>query len=200
MTALAILMKVQRFAVIPEVNARSHGILRNWAPFMQRRPDVPPPLTSSMNDRPTKPAPIDLSALARREARRSYPEGLEAAPYREIREAFDAHRYDQALAAARALLAQRPGDTEAQRYANACQQALQELHAFATGARQQVPVLLVDRSKVADLKLDHRAGFVVSLIDGLTPVELLADLSPMPAHETFEILFGLLRDGIITLA
>lgn len=153
-----------------------------------------------MTDHPTKPAPIDLGALARREARRSNPDHMEAPAHREIREAFEGHQYAKALAGARTLLAASPSDTEAQRYATACQQALQELHAFATGARQQVPVLLVDRSKIAQLKLDHRAGFVVSLIDGLTPIELLTDLSPMPAHETYEILFGLLRDGIITLA
>ncbi|MGZ5970306.1 MAG: tetratricopeptide repeat protein, partial [Polyangiales bacterium] len=53
--------------------------------------------------------------------------------------------------------------------------------------------------ELAKLPLDHRAGFVLSLIDGMTPLELIVDASGMPAADVLEIVQRLLTQAIIGL-
>jgi hypothetical protein len=48
-------------------------------------------------------------------------------------------------------------------------------------------------------RLDGRAGFILSLIDGATTVESLLDLSGMPIDETLGILEDLSLHGIVEM-
>ncbi len=63
----------------------------------------------------------------------------------------------------------------------------------------RVPVLLTPMSQLASLPLDHRAGFLVSLIDGTSSIESLLDACAMPAEEAIAILNGLLEQHIVAL-
>ncbi|MGZ3474415.1 MAG: HD-GYP domain-containing protein [Polyangiales bacterium] len=64
---------------------------------------------------------------------------------------------------------------------------------------EKIPVLRVAPGELAKLPLDHRAGFVLSLIDGMTPLELIVDASGMPAADVLEIVQRLLTQAIIGL-
>jgi hypothetical protein len=48
------------------------------------------------------------------------------------------------------------------------------------------------------LNLDHRAGFLLSQIDGTVDYENLFALSGLPRLDTARILAALLADGVIT--
>ena len=52
----------------------------------------------------------------------------------------------------------------------------------------RTPIVIVANADLRAVPLDGRSGFLVSLIDGLTSVESLIDLSGMPAEETLALL------------
>lgn len=63
----------------------------------------------------------------------------------------------------------------------------------------KVPHLLVGPAQIAKLPLDPQAGFVLSLIDGMSTVENVADASGLPAEEVIRIFGRLLEMGAIAL-
>lgn len=62
-----------------------------------------------------------------------------------------------------------------------------------------VPRIAMSRDKIAQLPLDHRAGFILSLIDASSTVDEILDVSGMPTPEAREILIHLARRGVIDL-
>jgi hypothetical protein len=48
-------------------------------------------------------------------------------------------------------------------------------------------------------KLDHREGFVLSLVDGASDIDTILDACPMPTHKTLRILHELHQRGILGL-
>jgi hypothetical protein len=65
--------------------------------------------------------------------------------------------------------------------------------------RRTIPRVLRSTAELASAPLDHREGFVVSLVDGKTTVQALIDLAAMPDGELIIVLQRLRRLGIITL-
>jgi hypothetical protein len=65
---------------------------------------------------------------------------------------------------------------------------------------ERTPILTLDASELRTRALDHRAGFLVSLIDGSSTVETILDLCAMPNDDALKILHKLLSVGIVTLA
>jgi len=64
----------------------------------------------------------------------------------------------------------------------------------------RTPVVVVNDAELRATALDCRSGFLVSLIDGVTSVESLIDLSAMPAEHTLALLEDLRRRGIVDLS
>jgi hypothetical protein len=67
------------------------------------------------------------------------------------------------------------------------------------GELTQVPTLTISRSELRWLTLDHRAGFVLSLIDGASSIEDIIDVSTMPTFEVLRTLYVLLSQNVISL-
>jgi hypothetical protein len=65
------------------------------------------------------------------------------------------------------------------------------------GSLDRVPYLAVDATRLLDLKVDHRTGFLLSEIDGRLDLETIVDVSGMPRLDTLRILYRLLEDGIV---
>jgi len=63
----------------------------------------------------------------------------------------------------------------------------------------EIPALIAGADHLRAARLDARAGFVLSLVDGVTTVESLLDLSGMPADETLGILEDLSLHGIVEM-
>lgn len=65
--------------------------------------------------------------------------------------------------------------------------------------RDAVPWVIVPFTRLRELALDHRAGFVLSFVDGRTTVETIVDVSGMPAREVVDILVRLVEARAIEL-
>jgi hypothetical protein len=69
----------------------------------------------------------------------------------------------------------------------------------APDASRVVPKLVKTRAEIAAAPIDHRAGFLIAHIDGVTTVQGLVDIAGMPEEEVQEILERLRRLGIVAL-
>jgi hypothetical protein len=60
------------------------------------------------------------------------------------------------------------------------------------------PVVAISNALLRSLPLDHRAGFLLSLMDGTMDLETVVDLSAMPREDALQIARCLHELGIIT--
>ncbi len=63
----------------------------------------------------------------------------------------------------------------------------------------RVPVVVIGAERLREIPLDHRSGFLLSLLDGSTSVEELLDVSGMTTEATLAILDALRLQGVIEL-
>jgi hypothetical protein len=68
------------------------------------------------------------------------------------------------------------------------------------GSPTQVVRVAVPSDQIRWLSLDHRAGFLLSLIDGRSTIEEILDISGMPRLDALRILYGLLDQRAIALS
>jgi hypothetical protein len=105
-----------------------------------------------------------------------------------------------ALFVAEGLLEINADDIDAQRYAQNCRDVLTQMYAARLGALNQRVRVAVPGDQIRWLSLDHRAGFVLSLIDGSSTVEELLDISGMNRLDALRILFTLFDQRVIALS
>lgn len=110
--------------------------------------------------------------------------------------AYDNGNYEDALDLASSLLATDFGD-QARALILKIEEDLERLQLERLGSLARIPVLDVMPDKLSSLSLDHRAGFLISQIDGFLTFEDLLDLSAMPRLETMVVLADLLDRDII---
>jgi hypothetical protein len=67
------------------------------------------------------------------------------------------------------------------------------------GALDQVPVVAVPVEQLRWLTLDHRAGFLLSHIDGVSSLEEILDVSGMPRIVAMKIIHDLMQQKVIVL-
>lgn len=67
------------------------------------------------------------------------------------------------------------------------------------GSLEQVPIMAISEGALASQGFDHRAGFMLSRIDGLMTIEALLDIAGMPRFEAMRILALLLRSKTIRI-
>jgi len=65
--------------------------------------------------------------------------------------------------------------------------------------RHAVPRLTISHDELLRLPLDHRAGFILSLVDGRSSIETIADMSGMAQGEATGILADLVARGVLSL-
>lgn len=107
--------------------------------------------------------------------------------------------FSGALELAERRLAANPNDSEAQRYVQDCRRVLVKMQLSRLGSLQQVVELAVDSAHLQWLTLDHRAGFLLSLIDGLSTLEDLLDICGMPRLQALQIFGDLLEQKVVRL-
>lgn len=66
-------------------------------------------------------------------------------------------------------------------------------------AMARVPFRVVSGERLQNSMLDHREGFILSLIDGQLDIEAICDVSGMSADEVLEILESFRLSGVIQL-
>jgi hypothetical protein len=118
----------------------------------------------------------------------------------EVRNRYATGDYSGALVMAEGILQHDGGNSLARRYADHCRMVLEQMAASRLGALDQIPRVSVESDRLRWLSLDHRAGFLLSLIDGNSSLEELLDISGMPRFEALKILCDLLDQDVILLS
>ncbi len=118
----------------------------------------------------------------------------------EMKDRYAMGDFTGALVVAEAMLEADAGDIDAQRYAQSCREVLTQMYSARLGALSQRVSVGVPSDQIRWLSLDHRAGFVLSLIDGSSTVEELLDISGMNRLDALRILYTLFDQRVITLS
>ena len=73
------------------------------------------------------------------------------------------------------------------------------MYAARIGPMDQVAVVAVPPDQITWLSLDHRAGFLLSLVDGVSSIEEILDVSGMTRLDALRIMYTLYQQNVITL-
>ena len=167
----------------------------------------PPPMQQelidqmSRGDQPpsTKDAPSLTAIAARQSAKRSEPPPPLAAPSaQEMNDRVSLGDYTGALEIAEKLLALDPDDEPVKLCAESCRGILKQMYTTRIGPLDRVPIVMVARDQLRWLSIDHRAGFVLSLVDGVSSLEMILDVSGMAELDALRILSELAQQRIIS--
>jgi hypothetical protein len=151
---------------------------------------------------PPQSLELDLSALERSGPPPQEPERSAPPPdpvLAELQDRYAMGDYSGALVVAEGMLDTDPGNVEALRFAKSCREVLTGMYTARLGALDQVVTVGVPGEQIRWLSLDHRAGFLLSLVDGALTLEEILDISGMPRLDALRIMFSLLQEGVITL-
>jgi hypothetical protein len=118
-------------------------------------------------------------------------------PIAEMSERFSLGDYTGALEMAELILAEEPGNLEAAECGENCRTVLESMYAARLAPLDRAPIVVVPRTQMRWLSIDHRAGFVLSLIDGSSTVETILDVSGMPKLDALRILHELVQQKIV---
>jgi len=118
-------------------------------------------------------------------------------PAAEMRERFSLGDYTGALEMSELILAQEADNLEAAECGENCRSVLEQMYAARLGPLDRVPMVVVPRTQMRWLSMDHRAGFILSLIDGSSSVELILDVCGMPKLDALRILQELVQQKIV---
>jgi tetratricopeptide (TPR) repeat protein len=137
---------------------------------------------------PTEPAPA-----------RGHQDGASdlAVWMRSARELFALGDFSGSLELVEKILAVDATNREALRYLEENEATLVAMYESKLGPLHGVPRVAVRPEEVLWLNLDHRAGFVLSQIDGTITWDDLFALSGMPRLDTARILARLIEDGVV---
>ncbi|MBN2357850.1 MAG: hypothetical protein JXR83_00255, partial [Deltaproteobacteria bacterium] len=116
---------------------------------------------------------------------------------RGARELFELGNFSESLELVEKVLATDPENGEAREYLERNQETLLKMYESKIGSFQRAPRVLIPPDEVIWLNLHHRAGFLLSQIDGQVTYEDLLALSAMSKLETCKILVQLINEGVI---
>ena len=120
-----------------------------------------------------------------------------ALPLTDMRNRFALGDYTGALSLAQQILEGDPGNAEAIRCAEECEAKLVQMYTARIGPLDRVPMVVVAREQLRWLSIDHRAGFLLSHIDGISNLEMILDVSGMPLLDALRILAELAQQRVI---
>lgn len=106
--------------------------------------------------------------------------------------------YEGVLVLAERLLDRDPSDARALRAAEAARERLVEASWEALGGRRRVPFVTMAPEDIRWLSLDHRAGFLLSCIDGRISLEEVLDVATMPELDALRLIGELHASGVIS--
>ncbi len=120
-------------------------------------------------------------------------------PMSELRERYALGDFSGALTIAEGMLEDDPDNGDAQRYAESCRDVLRQMYAARLGALSQVPTVTIPGEQLRWLTLDHRSGFLLSHVDGVSTLEEILDVSGMNPLDAMRIIWDLLQQKVIAL-
>ncbi len=115
----------------------------------------------------------------------------------QVRKLYDSGKFQSALDIIENILSQK-STPEAEQLKQNIERELERQHHERIGSLSRTPALAVSLNELSSLQLDHRAGFIISQMDGMLTFEDIIDLSAMSRLETMSVLADLCDRGIIT--
>jgi hypothetical protein len=113
------------------------------------------------------------------------------------RELFSLGDFSGSLELVEKVLQQRPTHEGARAYLKRNESTLLKMYESKLGRLSDVPRRLVPADEVIWLNMHHRAGFILSQIDGTLSYEDILDVSGMDRFDTIRILAELVQNGIV---
>jgi hypothetical protein len=157
---------------------------------------VPPQLAPDRTIEPTSIEAAVLGAIGASPAPEITERTIED-PLAEMDERFSLGDYTGALEMSELILAEEPGNVQAAECGAHCRSVLESMYTARLGPLDRVPLVVVPRTQMRWLSMDHRAGFILSLIDGQSSVEMILDVSGMPKLDALRILHELVQQKIV---
>jgi hypothetical protein len=159
-------------------------------------PPVAPPASDApaLSFGPTSGGALELVGARAEEVK---PTGSPSITLRAVRDRFDVGDFSGALVLAEGILEQDPESPDALLYAEHCREVLKQMYISRLGGVRRVPQVVVSPEQLRWLSLDHRAGFLLSLVDGRSSLDEVLDMSGMPDLEALRVLMQLLQQNVI---
>jgi hypothetical protein len=183
--------------------ASALSIVNARIPSSPSVPRATTPIPRSPTPAPRAPTPTSIEAAVLGVLNSSPPPEITERtildPIAEMRERFSLGDYTGALEMAELILQEDPSILEAAECAENCRTVLEKMYVARLGPLDRAPAVVVPGAHLRWLSLDHRAGFVLSLIDGTSTVEMILDLSGMPRIDTLRILLELVQQKVVAL-
>ncbi len=139
----------------------------------------------------------DLRTLVPRAARPTTPQEDAAVWMTAAKDLLALGDFSGSLEMIEKILKVDPEHAEAREYLRQNETTLVAMYESKLGPLGRVPRLAIKPEEIMWLNLDHRAGFLLSQIDGTVDYENLFALSGLPRLDTARILAALLLDGVI---
>jgi hypothetical protein len=184
---------------------------RRTTPTALRRPPIDEP---ESKERPTVAPPFDVVAFARESDSKLRAVGVTPPivsdspelsehtmedPVSEMRERFALGDFSGALELAELIMAAEPGNLDAAECGEDCRTTLEGMLASKLGSLDRVPIVMVPPAELRWLAIDHRSGFILSLVDGASSIDLILDVCGMPKLDALRIVDELVKQRIIAL-
>jgi len=148
---------------------------------------------------PWGPVPVPSAPPAAGPADPASASRTAAASAEEMQARYAAGDFSGALVVAEGLLDAEPGHAAAERCAQSCRGILIQMYASRFGSLHCVPRVVVPLDQIRWLSLDHRAGFLLSLVDGTSRIEDVLDICGMPRLDALRLLLALLEQRVIAV-
>ena len=161
----------------------------------EHRPSEAAPLTLDLDELTDERD--DALSLVVEQSRKSQP-GLDLAA--EMVERYALDDFTGALRIAELVLGRQPEHVDARRIAGESRRRHEHPYTSRLGGLGRVPRVAMPDTDLRWLGLDHRAGFLLSRVDGENTIDELVDVSGMPRLEALKTLVELLQVGAIRLA
>jgi hypothetical protein len=145
------------------------------------------------------PSPGDALDLVGARAQSVKPSASPSVTMREVRDRFDVGDFTGALVLAEGILEHDTENADALLYAEHCRDVLKQMYLSRLGGVRRVPQVSMTPEELRWLALDHRAGFLLSLVDGRCTVDEILDMSGMPDLDALRVLMQLLQQNVIKI-
>jgi hypothetical protein len=126
--------------------------------------------------------------------------GRESGTMQDMQDRYAVGDFTGALVVAESILDANPDHEDAKRYAQSCREVLTQMYAARIGPMDQIAVVAVPPDQITWLSLDHRAGFLLSLVDGVSSIEEILDISGMTRLDALRIMYTLVQQNVLTLS
>lgn len=142
---------------------------------------------------------IDIGAGLDISGRFSSAPPAQAEPMREMKDRFAMGDFSGSLEIAELILREDPLHTEARNLAEKCRDVLYDMYASRIDGMDRTLRVIMGPDQIRWLSLDHRSGFLLSMVDGITTVEELLDVSGMPRLDALRLVCDLMDQKVIGL-